>query len=132
MFQKGPYATKHNLRKPRADTTCRNRGTPTRADFTVTSSRDLTEPSVPTKKRLFALSSNRCAFPRCPATLIDGKTVVGKICHIKGARPGGARYDAQQSAAARHGFDNLILMCGRHHDVIDDDEEAYTVDRLLK
>jgi DNA invertase Pin-like site-specific DNA recombinase len=23
-------------------------------------------------------------------------------------------------------------MCGRHHDVIDDDEEAYTVDRLLK
>jgi hypothetical protein len=98
----------------------------------VTSSRDLTEPSVPTKKRLFALSSNRCAFPRCPATLIDGKTVVGKICHIKGARPGSARYDAQQSAAERHGFDNLILMCGRHHDVIDDDEEAYTVGRLLK
>jgi hypothetical protein len=34
--------------------------------------------------------------------------------------------------AERHGFDNLILMCGRHHDVIDADEEAYTVDRLLK
>jgi hypothetical protein len=58
--------------------------------------------------------------------------VVGKVCHIKGARPGSARYDARQSAAERHGFDNLILMCGGHHDVIDADEEAYTVDRLLK
>jgi hypothetical protein len=37
-----------------------------------------------------------------------------------------------QSGAERHGFDNLILMCGKHHDVIDDDEEAYTVERLSK
>ena len=79
-----------------------------------------------------ALSSNRCAFPRCTQTLIDGDTVVGKICHIKGARPGSARYDRDQSAVERHGFDNLMLMCGRHHDVIDDDEEAYSVERLLK
>ena len=35
-------------------------------------------------------------------------------------------------ALPSHGFDNLILMCGRHHDVIDADEKAYTVDRLLK
>lgn len=98
----------------------------------MTRRRDPTEPSLPTKKRLFALSSNRCAFPRCTATLVDGDTVVGKICHIKGARPGSARYDRDQSAVERHGFDNLMLMCGRHHDVIDDDEEAYSVERLLK
>lgn len=55
--------------------------------FSVTSSRDLAEPSVPAKKRLFALSSNPCAFPGCPAALIAGETVVAKICHIKGARP---------------------------------------------
>jgi hypothetical protein len=30
----------------------------------------------------------------------------------------------------RHGFDSLILMCGVHHKVIDDDEESYTVQRL--
>ena len=95
-------------------------------------SRDPSKPSNPTIKRLFARSGNRCAFPRCTATLIDGDTVVGKICHIKGAKPGSARYDASQSAAERHGFDNLILLCGRHHDVIDADEEAYTVERLLK
>ncbi len=93
---------------------------------------DPTRPSDATVKRLFALSGNGCAFPKCSATLIDGSAVVGKICHIKGARPGSARYDEQQNATDRHSFENLILMCGRHHDVIDDDEEAYTVDRLLK
>jgi hypothetical protein len=75
---------------------------------------------------------NRCAFPRCTATLFEGTAGVGKICHIKAANPGGPRYDAQQTAAERHGYDNLILLCGRHHDVIDDDEEAYTVGRLRK
>jgi hypothetical protein len=94
--------------------------------------RDPTGPTLPTIKRLFAHSGNRCAFPKCTATLIDDETVVGKVCHIKGARPGSARHDPQQRAAERHGFDNLILMCGRHHDVIDADEEAYTVGRLVK
>src|SRR5216684_2244813 len=93
---------------------------------------DPTGPRVSTIKRLFAHSGNRCAFPGCPAVLVEGSTVVGKICHIKGAKPGSARYDPQQSAAGRHGFGNLILMCGRHHDIIDGDEQAYTVDRLLK
>jgi hypothetical protein len=95
-------------------------------------SRNPTRPSDPTIKRLFAHSGNRCAFPKCTMTLIEGSTVAGKICHIKGARPGSARHDPQQSAVDRHSFENLILMCGRHHDVIDSDEEAYTVDRLLK
>jgi hypothetical protein len=96
--------------------------------------RDPTRPSLPTTKRLFAHSGNRCAFHGCTATLIDGSTVVGQVCHIKGARPGSARYDAKQSAADRHGFGNLILMCGPHHDVIDDkeNEESYPVDLLLK
>ena len=95
-------------------------------------SRNPTRPSDPTIKRLFAHSGNRCPFPKCTATLIEGSIVVGKICHIKGARPGSARHDPQQSAADRHSFENLILLCGRHHDVINSDEEAYTVDRLLK
>ena len=59
-------------------------------------------------------------------------TVVGKICHIKASNPRGPRYDPQQAAAERHGYDNLVLLCGKHHTVIDDDEEAYTVERLVK
>jgi hypothetical protein len=98
----------------------------------VANRHDPTGPSVRTIKRLFAHSGNLCAFPRCTAALIEDSTVVGEICHIKGAKPGSARYNDQQTAAERHGFDNLILMCRKHHTVIDDDDEAYTVDRLLK
>lgn len=59
-------------------------------------------------------------------------TLVGEICHIKGARPGSARYDAAQSPTDRHHRDNLILMCPTHHTVIDDDECSYPVERLLQ
>jgi hypothetical protein len=87
-------------------------------------------PSTPTIKRLFARSGNRCAFPRCSSPIVEGMTVVGKICHIKARSEGGPRYDPLQTSAERHGYDNLILLCGRHHDVIDDDTVAYTVERL--
>lgn len=87
-------------------------------------------PSVATIKRLFAVSGNCCAFPKCAAALVVGEKVIGKICHIKAQREGGARYDPGITAEECHGFENLILMCGVHHDVIDDDEEAYTVEYL--
>lgn len=89
-------------------------------------------PSERTIKRLFALSGNQCAFPRCTTALIQGETVVGQVCHIKAAKPGGPRYHDRQTNAERHAFANLILMCGTDHTVIDDDEEAYTVERLAK
>lgn len=87
-------------------------------------------PSVATLKRLFAVSGNQCAFPKCTAPLVVGDKVVGKICHIRAQRPGGPRYNPNMTAEERHAFENLMLMCGTHHDVIDDDEEAYTVERL--
>jgi hypothetical protein len=89
-------------------------------------------PSVATIKRLFAVSQNRCAFPKCAQPLVEptsGK-VVGRVCHIKAASTAGPRYDPNQSEEERHGFANLILMCPVHHDVIDADPSAYTVERL--
>src|SRR5262245_37125205 len=92
------------------------------------------EPSRPTVKRLFAVSGNRCAFPKCPTPLVDPQSgsIVGEVCHIKGDKPGAARYDPNQSSEDRHGFDNLLLLCNVHHKVIDDDEAAYTVERLVE
>lgn len=92
----------------------------------------LTNPSVPTIKRLFAVSGNKCAFPKCPLPLVDEESgkVTGRICHIKARNEGGARYDANQADEERHGFENLVLMCPIHHDVIDSDEDSYTVERL--
>lgn len=94
--------------------------------------REPSRPSERTIKRLFAVSGNRCAFRRCTAALIQGEIVVGEICHIRGANPGSSRHDDRQTAAERHDFANLILMCGTHHTIIDDDAEAYTVERLVK
>jgi hypothetical protein len=90
------------------------------------------EPSRPTVKRLFALSGNRCAFPKCKTAIIDpdSGSVIGQVCHIEGEKEGAARWNRGQSAEERHGSDNLILLCGPHHKVIDDDEVAYTVERL--
>jgi hypothetical protein len=47
-------------------------------------------------------------------------------------QPDSARYDPRQTPAERNAFENLILMCGTHHTVIDSDEEAYTVERVRK
>lgn len=96
------------------------------------SHRDPSGPKPATIKRLFAHSGNRCAFPRCTADIVQGTAIVGEICHIKARAAGGPRYDAQQSPEDRHGYENIILLCANHHSVIDDDPEAYTVDRLVK
>ena len=89
-------------------------------------------PSTATVKRLFAVSGNRCAFPRCSHPLVEPQSgkVVGRICHIRASSAGGPRYDPGQSDEERHSFLNLILMCPVHHDVIDADPTAYTVGRL--
>ncbi|HEU5408871.1 MAG TPA: hypothetical protein VFU48_13970, partial [Nitrospira sp.] len=92
------------------------------------------EPSRPTVKRLFAVSGNLCAFPKCATPLVDPQSgsIVGEVCHIKGEKPGAARYDSAQTNEQRHGFDNLILLCNVHHKIVDDDNTAYTVERLLQ
>ena len=89
-------------------------------------------PGITDIKLLFARSGNRCAFPKCRAPMAVNETLTGEVCHIKGARPGSARYDPGQADVERHAYANLVLMCPTHHTVIDDDEEAYTVDRLCK
>ena len=59
----------------------------------------------------------------------DG-VLIGRIVHIEAAMPGGARFRAAMTNEERRGFENLMLMCGTHHDVIDADVVTWTVDRL--
>lgn len=89
-------------------------------------------PTTKTVKAIFAASSNRCAFPKCTVPAYDALTgsVLVEICHIEGHKPESARYRAAQTDEERHSFSNLILLCGVHHKVIDDDEDSYTVERL--
>ncbi len=83
-------------------------------------------------RALFSTSRNKCAFPNCRIPAYDAATgsVLVEVRHIEGSRPDSARYRASQSVEERHGLGNLMLLCGVHHKVIDDDDVAYTVDRL--
>src|SRR5579872_3122522 len=94
----------------------------------------LSEPSRPTVKRLFAVSGNRCAFPGCSTAVVDeaSGSILCQICHIKGENIGSARYDASQPNDARQGYENLILLCGVHHKIIDDDPNSWTVEKLAQ
>lgn len=79
------------------------------------------QPTPSTIKKLFAWSGNQCAMPECTNELVDdGGTMLGKVAHIHAANEGGARFDASLSEEARRAFENLFLVCGPHHDTIDD------------
>ena len=89
-------------------------------------------PSERTIKQLFAVSGIMCAFTRCREPLVENGLVVGELCHIKGEKPRSARYDTGQSDTERLIFDNIILLCRKHHKIIDDDRAKYTVAVLLR
>jgi len=86
-------------------------------------------------KTLFAYSGNQCAMPNCTETLVDvSGTMLGKIAHICAAEKGGARYDSKMTDEQRRDISNLIIVCGKHHDIIDDknNETNYPTDLLRR
>ncbi len=89
------------------------------------------EPSLPTVKRLFACSGNKCAYPKCECPIVETTgTVTGIICHISARSKGGPRFDGAQSDEQRHSHENLILLCARHSKLIDSEPKTYTVELL--
>jgi hypothetical protein len=101
-----------------------------------------------TQKRLWANSGRICAFPGCEQRLLlpleseDGEVAVGRECHIVAKSDGGPRgptsLDAEERERwaplieRRDAYANLILLCGTHHDLVDADEAAYPVERLVE
>lgn len=89
--------------------------------------------SLVTIKALFARSRNQCAFPGCASPVVEETgTVTAEICHIRALSPRGPRYDRAQTPDERNSAANLILMCGRHHKVIDTETRRYTAAALLQ
>lgn len=90
-------------------------------------------PSLATVKALFARSRNCCAFPTCSSPVVeDTGTVTAEICHIRALSPRGPRYDKKQTPEERNSAANLVLMCGRHHKVIDTETRKYPTSVLLE
>lgn len=86
------------------------------------------------KKQLYALSGNECANPLCNNKLVfpDDNAKDDQICHIEAASPDGPRFNPNQTDEERRGFDNLILLCHKCHDMIDNNPDKYTVEILKK
>lgn len=90
------------------------------------------------RKLLWTKAGNRCSYRHghetCDQPLsLDspaGSVVVGEECHIIGERPGSARY--REDFAERDSYANAILLCPKHHTLIDDarTRDLYPVDLL--
>lgn len=80
----------------------------------------------------YACSNPDCRRPTAGAALGDDAKVVrvGVAAHIKGAAPGGPRYDPLQTAEERRHASNGIWLCSAHAKQIDDDHAHFTVDKL--
>ncbi len=78
------------------------------------------EPLPETKRQLFLLSGNKCAFLGCEQILLDQSGhFVGEICHIEAANEGGERFNPKKTNEQRRHISNLVLMCPTHHGVTD-------------
>lgn len=78
------------------------------------------DPTPSTIKKLFAYSGNQCAMPDCREFLVDETgAMLGNIAHIHAAEKGGVRFNEKMTNEQRRAFDNLMLVCGKHHDIID-------------
>ncbi|WP_433616789.1 hypothetical protein ACQP2P_15830 [Dactylosporangium sp. CA-139114] len=74
------------------------------------------------RRALYGLSRGHCYAPECdePVVVVDGgePVFVGEVAHIVGAVSSGPR--GGEAVQDREAFENLLLLCGRHHKIIDD------------
>jgi hypothetical protein len=89
-----------------------------------------------TIKILFGSSGNQCAHPDCVNPIIapgsdhSDDAVQGQICHIYAASDNGPRGNAALTDAERNRVDNLILLCGFHHPMVDSQHQDYPPELL--
>lgn len=87
-------------------------------------------------KKLYGLSAAYCAYPGChrrlvvDATDVDASKNIGKIAHIVAHSDGGPRSDPEMSMEQRDSYENWVLLCPTHHDIVDVQPNSFTVSDL--
>lgn len=87
-------------------------------------------------KLLFMLSAGMCAYPGCNIRCVEKETdlddpiVLAKIAHIEAHSDNGPRSNPSMTAEERDSYENWILLCGVHHDLIDGQSKTYTVSTI--
>ena len=90
-----------------------------------------------TLKVLFTLSGDQCAYPHCtnpviePATQKSEAHVAAQICHIYAHSADGPRGKPGLTPEELKSPENLILLCGHHHGIVDGQHETYPA-RMLR
>jgi hypothetical protein len=87
---------------------------------------------------LWSKAGNRCSYNYAGevcdeelVTVVDERPVLeGEECHIVGEKPGSPRYVANFPEIDT--YNNRILMCKKHHKVIDDNKAKYSIEVLLE
>jgi hypothetical protein len=93
--------------------------------------------SLPTIKALFAQAMH-CAYPGCTEPLVfedparGVRSIAVQIAHIRSEKPNGPRYDAKYPKAMINNEENLLLLCGKHHTPVDQNESVFTTGELLE
>ena len=73
-----------------------------------------------------------CKEPLVHMTEGQKKSLIGEVAHIVGEKPGSARSESGLSEEERNAPENLLLLCRKHHKIIDDQPKEYPVERLHK
>jgi len=90
---------------------------------------------LPTIKALFA-EATHCAYPGCAEPLVfedagrGVRTIAVQIAHIRSAKPDGPRHDPEYPVDKVNEEENLLLLCGKHHPAVDQNESTFTTEEL--
>lgn len=58
------------------------------------------------------------------------ESIIAELAHIRGRKPGSARYDPTMNDGERDASENILLLCTNCHKKIDDQPEVYTTKKL--
>lgn len=89
-------------------------------------------------KILWGKAAARCAFPQCRVPCVaeetksDSAKTYGRIAHIYAHSNSGPRANNQMNKKERDSYDNWILLCANHHDVVDKQEKSYPANLLIE
>lgn len=91
---------------------------------------------VAEQRKVLQRSGNVCAFAGCgvvltaPATPNDRLATLGEMAHIVGASSDGPRGESPLTDTERNRYENLILLCNTHHQLIDSQPSSFSVEML--
>ena len=93
-------------------------------------------PTIPrnTAIRVWTGAGGRCSFDDCPNDLFDitPDKLLGHLAHIVARKYDGPRGDPHYPESKLNSPENLMLFCAHHHQMVDSDVPAFTVEGLRK